>query len=106
MVHFNWKRRRGLIHFLSGQHLFFLNMVEIPRYEGNLGGPSYSCTHIKLGTDVDGEWSDEGPGAVPWEKTRCPLNKTLGEPQSRTGEKTNPSSLPGFQLRIVQPVTR
>ena len=36
-------------------------------------------------------------------------HKILGEPQSRTGrfgEKKNPSSLPGFQLRIVQPVTR
>jgi len=74
MVHFNWKRRRGLIRLLTGQYLFFLNMVQIPRYEGTLGEQSYSCTHIKLGTDVYGEWSAEGPGAIPrGEKNSVPV---------------------------------
>jgi len=101
MVHFNWKRRRGLVYLLSDQHLFFLNMVQIPRYEGTLGEHSYSYTHIKLGTDVYGGWSAEGPGAVPRERNSVPI-----EWAGHFGEEKNPSSLPGFQLWFVQPVTR
>ena len=48
-------------------------MVQIPRYEGTLGEHSYSCTHAKLGTDVYGEWSAEGPGAVPRERNSVPI---------------------------------
>ena len=98
-----------MVHLLSAQHLFFLNMVQIPRHEGTLGAQLqlHSLLSSALMCTVSGQL--KARTLYLGKETRCPLNKTLGEPQGRIerfGEEKNSSSLPGFQLRIVQPVTR
>ena len=45
-----------------------------------------------------------GPATLPPGKTRYPLYKRLGGPQSRSGRVRKISPTPGFDLRTVQPV--
>jgi len=52
-----------------------------------------------------GELSAARPGrTLPPGKTRFPLYRRLGGPQSRSGQLRKISSPPGFDLRTVQPV--
>jgi len=44
------------------------------------------------------------PAALPPEKTRYPLYRRLGRPQSWSGRVRKISPRPGFDLRTVQPV--
>jgi len=46
-----------------------------------------------------------GPAALPSGKTRYPLYRRLGGSQSPSGQVRNISLPPGFDPRIVQPVT-
>ena len=52
-----------------------------------------------------GEGSASRPGrSLPPGKTQYPLYRSLGGPQSRSGQVQKISSLPGFDPRTVQPV--
>jgi hypothetical protein len=52
-----------------------------------------------------GEEPASRPGrSLPPRKTRCPLYKRMGGPQSRSGQVRKISSPPGFDPRTVQPV--
>jgi len=52
----------------------------------------------------EGKWSASHPGRVNPGKTRYPLYRRLGEPQSWSGQVRKISPPPGFDPRTVQPV--
>ena len=57
-----------------------------------------------LGTYDGGGGQHHAPAALPPGKTRYPLYRRLGEPQSQSGKMWKISPSPGFDPRTVQPV--
>ena len=74
-------------------------------HEGPEGEYSYSCT-LFLTSVLDGvDGQRHAPAAISPGKTRYPLCRRLGGPQSRSGHVRKILLLPGFYPRTVHPVT-
>ena len=66
----------------------------------------YSSTLFWTSTLEGGEWSASRHGSfLPPGKTRYPLYRRLGGTQGRSGQVRKISPPPGFDPRIVQPVS-
>ena len=73
-------------------------------HEGPERGKMYSSTLSSTSALDGGVWSTPLPGRLPLGKTRYPLYRRLGGPQSRSRQVRKISSPPGFDPRTVQPV--
>jgi hypothetical protein len=73
-------------------------------HEGPEGECTYSST-LALTSALDGTGGQHhAPAALPPGKTRYPLYRGLGGPQSRSGQVRKISPPPGFDPRAVRPV--
>ena len=73
-------------------------------HKGPEGEQRYNCT-VSLTSALDGVGGQRhAPAALPLGKTRYPLYRRLGGPQSRSGRVLKTSPPPRFDLRTIQPV--
>jgi hypothetical protein len=84
-------KQRGKVHPITG-------------HEGPYGEYRYSST-LSLTSELDGVGGQrQAPATLPPEKTRYPLYRRLGGPQSQSGRVRKISPPPGFDPWTVQPV--
>jgi hypothetical protein len=91
-VLWRWSKGKGIVHSRTG-------------HEDPQGEQRFSST-LSLTSALDGVGGQRhAPAALPPGKTRYPLNRRLGRPQGLSWQVRKISHHPGFDPRIVQPVT-